>query len=363
MTRVRNASPGREAAAARRERPGTCARIRGRIGRAFALAAVVAAAVAPAFPSPAAAQPLDVAARCAIADVSEATRAVCNFVAQGVEMAQPRFGIAAVGGNPVPGTASTVGMRIGSTPRVSVALRTTGVWVRLPYVPDAARGASRRAIVPGVAVDGAIGLFQGFSPLPTIGGMGSLDLLASLGFISPPGATAVVNGRVGTAALGLRLGILRESFLAPGVSVTGMYRLIATTTAGDPSLAEGDASYRLSGNSVATVRAAVGKRLLGFGATVGVGYDRFGSDVRVAVRNPDPGPGEDAELRFDVRGVSSTRFTAFANASWTLMVLNLVGELGWQAGGERVPGEFPPGASVSPRRRGFYGSLAARLTI
>jgi len=313
-------------------------------------------------PAPVHAQPLDIVNRCATGEGSDAAREVCRLAAQAIEISQPRIGLAAAGGNPVPGTASTIGMRLASTPRVSVAARTTGVWVRLPPVRDVSRREGNGFILPSINVDGAVGVFQGFSPVPTVGGVGSIDVLASFGLVAAPGASGISNGSTGTIGAGVRLGILRESFLFPGVSLTGSYRRLGTITVGDPDLDRDDGFYRLSGNSVAGVRATVGKRILSVGATAGVGYDRFRSNVRVGARDP-AGEGAESWIRFGVDGVSTTRFTAFANVAWTMMILNLVGELGWQSGGERVPGELPPGVRVEPGRRGLFGSLAARLTI
>jgi len=312
---------------------------------------------------PAAAQPAELASRCDVADVDSAVIEVCRLAVQAVEMAQPRIGIAAAGGNPVPGTASTIGMRLGSTPRVSVAGRVTGVWVRLPPVRDVGGREGSGFILPSINLDGAVGVFQGFSPAPTVGGVGSVDVVASLGLIAAPGASGISDGSTGTVSAGVRLGILRESFFFPGVSITGSYRRLGTVTVGDPGLDNGDGFYRLSGNSVLGVRAAAGKRIATVGITAGVGYDSFRSNVRIGARNPQAGQEPGGSISFSVNGVESTRFAAFGNVTWTLMILNLAGELGWQAGGERVPGDLPAGVRVEPGRRGLFGSLSARLTI
>src|SRR5688572_24630681 len=49
--------------------------------------------------------------------------AFCQDVADASAILQPRLGIAVSGGNPVPGTASTMGMRIGTLPRVGIGIR------------------------------------------------------------------------------------------------------------------------------------------------------------------------------------------------------------------------------------------------
>ncbi|HSL69069.1 MAG TPA: hypothetical protein VK864_02450, partial [Longimicrobiales bacterium] len=51
---------------------------------------------------------------------TEQTRRFCNLVVEAIEIAQPHIGLALTGGNPVPGANSTLGMRVGSVPRISI---------------------------------------------------------------------------------------------------------------------------------------------------------------------------------------------------------------------------------------------------
>ena len=94
-----------------------------------------------------------------------------------------RFAVAAVGGNPVAGTASTLGMRMPGSPRWSIALRSTVARASLPPVPD---GGADTPTLWSVNADAAVGLFNGVNLLPTIGGFGSIDVLASIGVVSAP---------------------------------------------------------------------------------------------------------------------------------------------------------------------------------
>ena len=59
------------------------------------------------------------------------TQGVCNELAIG-EITQQRVGMALAGGNPVPGASSTLGMRLGTLPRISVGVRTTGLQLTIP---------------------------------------------------------------------------------------------------------------------------------------------------------------------------------------------------------------------------------------
>lgn len=313
-------------------------------------------------PAPASAQSSDLGTLCELADGSGDAQRFCALVAQGVLMFQPRIGLAAAGGNPVPGTASTVGFRMRSTPRVSMAARVTGVSGRVPPIHVHGASDERRFLLTGLNLDAAVGILRGASPLPTVGGVGSLDLLASVGVVLSSSGADMSGGSPGTVALGARLGIFRESFRVPGVSVSAMYRRVAGHTIGDSALDRRDAFVSMSNVSVVSLRGVVTKRILMVGATAGIGLDRFEGDAQWGLTDPAfSGAGE--PILVTAPNVSQTRTQAFVNASWTTVILNLVGELGWQAGGSRISAEFPQGARVDPGRGGLYGGVAVRLTL
>lgn len=283
----------------------------------------------------------------------------CNLIAQVAVAAQAPIGLAASGGNPVPGTASTLGMRLGKLPRFSVAGRVTTAHARVPDVLEIGRRGDIDFFVPSLNVDAALGLTQGFSPLPTVGGVGSLDLLGSMGFVFLPSGSGWDGGSVFSFGIGSRLGILRESFVLPGVSASLMYRRTGSTTLGDRSLDSDDAFLDL-GVSNWSLRGAVGKRILGIGLTAGAGYDWYSSDIDLGFVNPSTtGP---STLRVEYDDFDQSRASFFANISYTFLILHLVGELGWQSGPEMVPGPLPD-TNYRTGGGGFFGSIAARLSI
>src|SRR5688572_21102686 len=65
---------------------------------------------------------------------SSNSRLFCNMVVEAIEIAQPRFGLALAGGNPLAGSASTLGMRVGSVPRIAAEARVTAVKADLPPI-------------------------------------------------------------------------------------------------------------------------------------------------------------------------------------------------------------------------------------
>jgi len=310
-------------------------------------------------PPAAAAQEDELAVRCAVATANstEATLRFCNLVAQGVEVVQPRIGLAAAGGNPVAGSASTLGMRLGSTPRFSIGGRLTAVRADLPPIRRIGDLDDIDFAVGALAVDGAVGLFQGFSPAITVGGVLSLDLLGSAGFVFLPDDEGFDDLPFAWGA-GLRLGILRESFTVPGISISAMYRRVGDIEFGDPALQGTDAWFSAEGYSNLSVRGVIGKRLAGFGLTAGAGYDRYSTDVAWAFVDPaDPA----RVIQVSMDGFSNDRFLLFANGSITVLILTASLEVGWQQGGDVVPGPLPP-ADFDPEQGALFGSFAIRIS-
>lgn len=277
----------------------------------------------------------------------------CRDVADAAAIMQPRIGIGMTGGNPVPGTASTLGMRLRSTPRVSIGIRTAAARVSAPPIQHVGQGGDVGFTAGSLSIDAGAGVFHGLRLLPTVGGFGSVDLLASAGIAPLPSGTDFGGTRT-TWAVGARVGVLRESFTAPAVSVSGMYRSLGSFEWGDRDLNRRDAHLRLSGYRVTSLRGTVGKRLFGVGLTGGVGHDRYRADVTARIRETEP-PGL---LEIRENGLSDSRNSVFGNAALTFLILNLSAEVGWQQGGDA-------GADGSRKleRGGLFGGLAARLAI
>lgn len=273
----------------------------------------------------------------------------CHSLADAALTLPDRVAIAAAGGNPVAGTASTLGMRLPGSPRWSIALRSTIARASLPPIGD--DGAFSPTLW-SVNADASVGLFNGINLLPTIGGFASIDVLASLGVLSVPDDDGFERSSPLTWALGTRVGILRESFTAPGVSVSAMYRSLPDVSQGPME----EAVFRGTDQSVLSVRGTVGKRVLGIGLTGGIGYDRTRSDVQATFSDPDVVPGvPPVGLREEI---TSGRTSFFGNVSYTLLILNMAAELGWQADGDR-----PAGAHRDTGKGGPFGGIAIRLAI
>jgi hypothetical protein len=312
--------------------------------------------------APAAAQGDNLARQCAEQMgplVSPAMREYCVRAAYALGITQPRVGMALIGGNPVQGTASTMGTRLGALPRLSLAARLSAAWLEIPDLRRLDASGTLSFPAPALNVDAAIGVFGGAAIAPTVGGFGSVDLLASAGVTPLPGGRGF-EGQSGSWAVGARVGLLRESFTLPGVSLSGVYRRVGDIEYGSAEFSGRDAYFRMRDIRMLSARAAVSKRVLFLGLTGGVGWDRHTSDVLLQVRDPVlAGIGPTIELS-DPR-FRSERSTAFINASWTMLLLNFVGEAGLQAGGRGTPADEALRELVT--RRGYYGSLTARLAF
>lgn len=313
---------------------------------------IAAALVVLGLARPLAAQESLLTDQCATLTTDDARR-FCNLVGQAVFAALPPVGLAATGGNPVPGTASTLGMRIGSTPRITVGARLTVARVETPRILDRVASATPSYLLPGLGMDVAVSVFNGISPAPTVGGLLSLDAVGHVGLVPAP-SDGFGGGLLVSRGVGLRLGLLRESFTLPGVSVSAMYHVIGDVTYGDPRLLTSDGFFRSSA-SILSLRAAVSKRIMLLGVTAGVGFDRSMSDTRIGL---DTGGGT---ATFAVTGLDVDRVSAFLNAEWTMLVVHLVGEVGWQAGSGEFPALLPSGGGVEGGS--IFGGLAVRLTI
>lgn len=292
---------------------------------------------------------------CWYAEGTNASQLYCHSVLHTAQLVQAATGIALIGGNPVAGASSTLGMRIGSVPRISVTARGTGAFAELPNIERTNSTGTDKTVIRSINVDAAIGLLSGWSVAPTIGGVGSVDLVASMGKASLPDQ---FTESPFSWALGARIGVLRESFTMPGVSLTGLYRGIGDVRYGEVTLADTDAAFTLENNSALSLRVVAGKRLFIVGANVGLGWDKLDSDPSTVVRDFTPSGPMGVPSAFTV-----TRSTAFANLTWTTLILNAVIEGGYQRGGRSFDRALPSGQRSRTDDHTYYGSLALRLAL
>jgi hypothetical protein len=119
--------------------------------------------------------------------------------------------------------------------------------------------------------------------------------------------------------------------------------------------------FTASGFSVLSLRGVVGKRILFLSASVGIGWDRYKSDIAFGVANP----GLIGSSRFDFieDGFETSRAVYFAGLQYTLLVMSINLEGGYQAGGDRFTAPLPAGQTSTTQDKAAFLSLAFRLTI
>lgn len=282
-------------------------------------------------------------------DATGASR--CHLAAAAVRLIQPRVGKALWGGNPVPGTASTLGMRIGSMPRIGLAGRLTVVPAELPPLQDLTATEGERALLPGLAAQATVGILGGFSPVATVGGVLSLDGIAGVSYVPLSGDRGFEGGVWGGLA-GLRVGALRESFTLPGVSLTGTWGRSGHVVFGDPD--GGRDGYIDGAISNLNATLAVTKRIVLVGVTAGAAWDRYSSDVRLAYRSTPGGPVSELSAE-----AVTERWSGFVNAALTTLIFHAAVEVGWQDA--PVPEGVPATVSLDPAH--LWVGLAFRISI
>ncbi|HEX6629562.1 MAG TPA: hypothetical protein VF048_00640, partial [Gemmatimonadaceae bacterium] len=156
---------------------------------------------------------------------------------------------------------------------------------------------------------------------------------------------------------GARVGLVEESAVAPGVSVTYLRRSLPEVAVDalvdDDSLGVSDAKL-----TVDSWRLVAGKSFAMFGLSGGIGQDRYdaGASVSAVVneggdRHPTTTPAAFSQ--------KLTRTNAFADLSMNLAVMRLVLEVG-RVWGDDAP-TFNTFAGTSPTEPRLYGSVGLRF--
>lgn len=298
------------------------------------------------------------------ADACQKAVDLFNFMA-------PQLGTSITGGNATLGSAGT----LGGLGHFSLGIRANVIRGQLPQtanVPLVLTGAQRSDFAPkgqylGLpAAEAAIGLLKG---LPVgLTNIGGVDLLVSA-FYVPDVDESGISVRTSGSALkfgyGVRVGILQESSVVPGVSVSYLRRDLPTV---DVTARVGASdSVRVSGLDANTAnwRIAASKRFLLIGITAGVGQDKYDSKATahafIAPRTVGPVA---VGFNGDVATASQnlTRTNVFVGASLNLAVLRIAAEVG-QARGGSVTAPYNGFGSHAPSDAYEYGSIGLRLTF
>ena len=281
----------------------------------------------------------------------------CQEVALGFQALQRGIGLSVTGGSDLPGSGSTLGRRLGSAPRIAFTLKGNAVHLGIPQILDGtgAPAPEESFFVPSGQLGIRAGILDGFSLAPTIGGIFSLDLFADLSWAWLPEDQGFLGNALGYG-IGARIGVFRESFTLPGVSVSVTRHSMGSVRFGDP--AQGDHAYLDFDLSANSLRAVASKYILSLGLLAGVGWDQYSSDVALIAVDPVSA----ATGQASASGFQTSRVVYFAGASMTFLVLQISGEVGWAEGSDSGPaGRASSG--FDPESGTYFGGVALRLTF
>lgn len=304
-----------------------------------------------------------------VPDQQRATQDACQKAIDLFQYLAPQLGTALAGGNATLGQ----GGGLGGPGHFSLGLRVNAIKGTLPQFDNSTtpsvNGAQRTTyptkdqIVPMPVADLAIGVFGGI-PLG-LTNVGAIDAIVSASYL-PAFNNSSVDVKVPNGSLKLgfggRLGILQESLLVPGISVTYLQRDLPTVDI--TSNFNGD-TLQVNGLAVKTkaYRLVASKSFLMFGLAIGGGRDKYSSaaSVRasVAPRTVPPTSRQTAgpiSLSQDL-----TRTNVFADLSINLPLFKIVGEIGQVSGGTvNTFNSFSNAAADASR---IYGSVGLRLGL
>ena len=281
----------------------------------------------------------------------------------------PQLGTLIAGGNATIGQGGT----LGGLGHFALSVRANAMRASLPDIDGAGvnYGAAQRsdyvteaqwAALP--VVDAAFGVFKGIAlPLTNVLGV---DLLLNVSYLPElerhPLSLTTPDGSF-KFGYGARVGVLQESLVLPGISLTYMKRdlprttLIASWEGGVLSNAD---TARLQNFDIGTTswRLVASKSLLALNLAVGVGQDRYeaSADAFYSVNEPlarfEGGP---VRYAFDV-----TRTNVFLDVVTNLGLMKLVATVGGVSGGD-IPtyNTFDTEADASR----IYGSLGVRIGL
>jgi hypothetical protein len=293
--------------------------------------------------------------QCNVATTTPAQNA-CNTAVDAMKAFSPLAGLVISGGNPVLGTAGT----LGGFGHIAFSARVNATRVALPNPDSAFSGGSSvaagyKGALPAPVVEGSLGVLRGMG-----GGLLSVDALASAVLLPTnqvsnmtvdPSATKIGSVALGTG-YGVRVGIIKGGLLVPAVSVSWMHRHLprlqyGDVTAGDPM----DFAMELDATNL---RAVAGMRFLLFDVAAGLGIDHYTTTGRIRY--------QDIIVQTVNVNPKNTRQVLFADAGMNLLAAKLVGEVGWQSGKDQGFTRESFG-SFDLKAGHVFGSIGARISF
>ena len=289
------------------------------------------------------------------------------------QLLSPQLGLALAGGNATLGSGST----LGGPGHFSVGVRANFFQGDLPDVssfptpsttvacrtPAPARFPRARRSSASPTADAAIGLFGGV-PLP-LTNVGGIDLLLSATYIpnyrrARPPTCRIDAGPQLQLGYGVRVGLLKESIVVPGVSFTYLKRDLPTTIDRRQLGRTSPSPIRDAKVKTSAWRVVASKNLLTFGIAAGIGQDRYDDEANVHGHREDGDRSPDVRRRVAL-SQKLTRTNYFVDLS-----VELPGVQARRRGGAGDGGtvdtfnEFETGRADKSRT---YGSVGFRIAF
>ena len=303
-------------------------------------------------------------------DPTRASQDACQMAVDVFQVMAPQLGLALAGGNATLGRGSA----LGGPGHFSIGVRGNVFNGDLPQVESfptpGTNGRESRALpaksqILGLpTADAAIGLFGGV-PLG-LTNVGGIDLLLSATYVPSYGDAGsdvqVKPNQNWQFGYGVRVGLLQESLVVPGISFTYLKRDLPKTSISGTST---NLDVNISDASVKTsaYRIVASKSLLLFGVAAGIGQDKYDESANVQATARGTVSGVPVSYTSGIVPLSQnlTRTNYFLDLSLNLPVLKIIGEVGQVSGGTvDTYNSFSTGRADKSR---VYGSLGLRLGI
>lgn len=314
-------------------------------------------------------------ARCQVGpNVPQAAQDACQKTLDVFSYMAPQLGVLVAGGNTTLGQGGTLGGpgKFAAGIRVNIL---KGDYPQVDQVIPSINGArsdnynTQERWFPMPTADLAIGVFKGIPVGVT--NVGGVDLLVSAAYLQEYSNDFIqVKLPEGALKLGFggRIGIVQESFVVPGVSLSFLNRNLPTVTilgTTAPTGTGGRDTLRIDTLKVRTtgIRLTASKNILIFGVAVGVGRDHYTSSGTIrshvaprAIFLPSGATAGPVGL-----GQEITRTNIFGDISMNLPFLKIVGEIGQVTGGDVPTFNRFNGKQADDSR--IFGSIGIKLSL
>ena len=255
----------------------------------------------------------------------------CNTAVDAIRAFHPLAGMIVSGGNPVLGTARS----LGGIGHLTLTARVNAIKASLPNPDSASQSrvpSSFHGAIPAPLVEAAFGLVRGRGGFLSVDALGSAVVLPTSGVsgLSVDSNAAHIGGAALGIGYGARVGILSGTFPIPALSVSWMHRTLPRIQYGKlgPAFGTGDQFQFNMDLQAENYRAVASWKFVLLDLAAGLGIDHYGSS-QTTVRFYD---GVSPTARTVVINPSNTREVLFVDGGLSLAALKLVAELGFQTG-------------------------------